>query len=178
MVFLGGLLCLGIAAFSAWINSPDNTPIAFARIALAGGAILGAWFALWVLLGRAVRDLFATAPTAEETTAFIADKTPDALDALAKRFVARVDVVSFSVPWRIVRVCTSMPCWTRSFLVTKNSSSISMVRERGSIFVLRHKIIITLDYTFNVHSKLCHPTSLNMWWRRLPSGNSQDADQD
>ncbi len=48
------------------------------------------------LLDRAVRELFATAPSAEETTAFIADMTPDALDALAKRLVARVDVVSFS----------------------------------------------------------------------------------
>ena len=48
------------------------------------------------LLDRALRELFATAPTAEETAEFIADKTPDALDALAKRLVARVDVVSFS----------------------------------------------------------------------------------
>jgi beta-lactamase regulating signal transducer with metallopeptidase domain len=48
------------------------------------------------LLDRAVRELFATAPTAEETEAFIADKTPDALDALAKRLATRVDVVSFS----------------------------------------------------------------------------------
>jgi hypothetical protein len=48
------------------------------------------------LLDRAVRELFATAPTAEETEAFIADRTPDALDALAKRLAMRVDVVSFS----------------------------------------------------------------------------------
>ncbi len=48
------------------------------------------------LLDRAVRELFATAPSAEETAMFIADQTPDALDALAKRLVARVDVVSFS----------------------------------------------------------------------------------
>ncbi len=48
------------------------------------------------LLDRAVRELFATAPSAEETAAFIADNTPDALDALAKRLAARVDVVSFS----------------------------------------------------------------------------------
>ena len=48
------------------------------------------------LLDRAVRELFATAPTAEETAAFVADKTPDALDALAKRLAARTDVVSFS----------------------------------------------------------------------------------
>jgi beta-lactamase regulating signal transducer with metallopeptidase domain len=48
------------------------------------------------MLDRAVRELFATAPTAEETEAFIADKTPDAIDALAKRLAARTDVVSFS----------------------------------------------------------------------------------
>ncbi|MDP1561824.1 MAG: M56 family metallopeptidase [Pirellulaceae bacterium] len=48
------------------------------------------------LLDRAVRELFATAPTAEETEAFIADQTPDALDALAKRLAERADVVSFS----------------------------------------------------------------------------------
>jgi hypothetical protein len=48
------------------------------------------------LLDRAVRELFAIAPSAEETAAFIADKTPDTLDALAKRLAARVAVVSFS----------------------------------------------------------------------------------
>ena len=48
------------------------------------------------LLDRAMRELFATAPSAEETAAFVADKTPDALDVLAKRLATRVDVVSFS----------------------------------------------------------------------------------
>lgn len=48
------------------------------------------------MLDRAVRELFVTAPTAEETAAFIADKTPDAIDALAKRLAARTDAVSFS----------------------------------------------------------------------------------
>ncbi len=48
------------------------------------------------LLNRAVHELFATAPTAEETEAFIADKTPEALDALANRLATRADVVSFS----------------------------------------------------------------------------------
>ncbi len=48
------------------------------------------------MLDRAVRELFASAPTTEETAAFIADKTPEAIDALAKRLAARVDVVSFS----------------------------------------------------------------------------------
>ncbi len=48
------------------------------------------------LLDRAVRELFSAAPTAEETAAFIADTTPDALDALIKRLAARTDVVSFS----------------------------------------------------------------------------------
>ena len=48
------------------------------------------------LLDRAVRELFATAPTAKETAEFIADKTPDALDALAKRLAARDDALEFS----------------------------------------------------------------------------------
>lgn len=48
------------------------------------------------LLDRAVRELFATAATAEETKAFIADKSPEAIDALAKRLAARTDVASFS----------------------------------------------------------------------------------
>ena len=48
------------------------------------------------LLDRAVRELFAIAPTAEETAEFIADKTPDALDALAKRLAARDDALEFS----------------------------------------------------------------------------------
>ncbi len=48
------------------------------------------------MLDRAVRELFATAPTAEETEAFIADKSPEAIDALAKRLAARTDAVSFS----------------------------------------------------------------------------------
>ena len=48
------------------------------------------------LLDRAVRELFAAAPTAEETEAFVADKTPEAFDSLIKRLAARGDVVSFS----------------------------------------------------------------------------------
>jgi beta-lactamase regulating signal transducer with metallopeptidase domain len=48
------------------------------------------------ILDRAVRELFATAPTAEETAEFIADKTPNAIDALANRLAARADVQSFS----------------------------------------------------------------------------------
>ncbi|MFO0940728.1 MAG: M56 family metallopeptidase [Pirellulales bacterium] len=48
------------------------------------------------MLDRAVRELFDSAPTAEETEAFIADKSPEAIDALAKRLASRTDVVSFS----------------------------------------------------------------------------------
>ena len=48
------------------------------------------------LLDRAVRELFATAPSAEETAKFIADQTPGALDALAKRLAARDDAVEFA----------------------------------------------------------------------------------
>ncbi len=48
------------------------------------------------LLDRAVRELFATAPTAEETAAFTADQTDGAVDALVQRLAARADVVEFS----------------------------------------------------------------------------------
>ncbi len=48
------------------------------------------------ILDRAVREIFGTAATAEETAAFIADKSPEAMDALAKRLAARTDIVSFS----------------------------------------------------------------------------------
>jgi beta-lactamase regulating signal transducer with metallopeptidase domain len=49
-----------------------------------------------LLLDRAVRDLFGTAPTAEETAAFVADKTPTALDSLAERLASRPDVFSYA----------------------------------------------------------------------------------
>ena len=48
------------------------------------------------LLDRAVRELFATTPTADETATFVADETPGAIDSLIKRLAARGDVVSFS----------------------------------------------------------------------------------
>ncbi|HEY3968438.1 MAG TPA: M56 family metallopeptidase [Planctomycetaceae bacterium] len=48
------------------------------------------------LLRRAVRDLFGTAPTPEETAAFVADRAPDALEALAKRLAQRAGTSSFS----------------------------------------------------------------------------------
>ncbi len=48
------------------------------------------------LLDRALRELFATAPTAEETAAFTADQTPGAFDALVKRLATRADAVEFS----------------------------------------------------------------------------------
>ena len=48
------------------------------------------------LLDRAVRELFATAPTAEETAVFVADQTPDALKALARRLSERADAVEFA----------------------------------------------------------------------------------
>ncbi|MFN0125714.1 MAG: M56 family metallopeptidase, partial [Verrucomicrobiales bacterium] len=48
------------------------------------------------LLERAVGELFATAPTAEEIAAFTADQTPGALDALAKRLAERPDAVEFA----------------------------------------------------------------------------------
>jgi beta-lactamase regulating signal transducer with metallopeptidase domain len=48
------------------------------------------------LLDRAVRDLFGTAPTPEETAAFVADHAPDAFDALAKRLAERAGTSSFT----------------------------------------------------------------------------------
>lgn len=48
------------------------------------------------LLNRAVRDLFGTAPTPEETAAFVTDRTPDAFDALAKRLAQRAGTSSFT----------------------------------------------------------------------------------
>jgi hypothetical protein len=48
------------------------------------------------LLNRAVRDLFGTAPTPGETAAFVADRTPDAFDALAKRLAERTGTSSFT----------------------------------------------------------------------------------
>lgn len=48
------------------------------------------------LLNRAVRDLYGTAPTPEESAAFVADRTPDAFDALAKRLAERTGTSSFT----------------------------------------------------------------------------------
>ena len=48
------------------------------------------------ILDRAMRDLFGTAPTSEETAEFVADRRPDALDALTKRLANRTGVSSFS----------------------------------------------------------------------------------
>ena len=48
------------------------------------------------LLDRAVRDLFAAAPTAEETAAFTADDAPDALAKLTARLQAKPRVEPFS----------------------------------------------------------------------------------
>jgi hypothetical protein len=50
------------------------------------------------LLDRAVRDLFGSAPTAEETAAFVADRNVDALDSLAKRLAHRPGFVPFAGP--------------------------------------------------------------------------------
>lgn len=48
------------------------------------------------LLDRAVRELFGTAPTAEETAAFLADRNPNALDTLSKRLAQRTGITPFS----------------------------------------------------------------------------------
>ena len=52
----GGLAAAGFAAFSGWLDVPDDPVNAGLVRLLGGGAVLGAWFALWVLLGRAVRS--------------------------------------------------------------------------------------------------------------------------
>jgi hypothetical protein len=48
------------------------------------------------LLDRAMRDLFGTAPTPEETAAFVADRAPDPIEALAKRLAQRAGTSSFT----------------------------------------------------------------------------------
>jgi hypothetical protein len=48
------------------------------------------------LLDHVVRDFFGTAPTAEETAAFLADREPTALDSLAKRLAHRAGVTPFT----------------------------------------------------------------------------------
>jgi len=53
---LGALACAGFAGFTAWIAAPDDTANAVVAKLLAGAAALGGWFALWVVLGRAVRS--------------------------------------------------------------------------------------------------------------------------
>lgn len=50
------------------------------------------------LLDRAVRDLFGTAPTAEEIAAFVADRESTALDSLAKRLFHRPDLLAWAGP--------------------------------------------------------------------------------
>ncbi|MEM9659461.1 MAG: DUF1549 domain-containing protein, partial [Planctomycetota bacterium] len=48
------------------------------------------------ILDRAVRDLFGTPPTPDEFDTFVADESPDALEALAQRLASRAGVVTFS----------------------------------------------------------------------------------
>jgi len=48
------------------------------------------------LLDRAMRNLFGTAPTPEETATFVADRTPDAMDALAKRLARRAGTTPYT----------------------------------------------------------------------------------
>lgn len=52
----GALLCGAFAGLRAWVGAPDNVPLSAATHLLAGGAVLGGWVLLWVLLGRAVRS--------------------------------------------------------------------------------------------------------------------------
>lgn len=52
----GVVLCIGFGAFTAWVGSPDNVPLAAAKNLLFGSVALGAWLAFWVALGRALRS--------------------------------------------------------------------------------------------------------------------------
>ena len=56
LAVLGALLCLGFAGLAAWTGKPDDPRLAFATYAFPGAAVLFAWTAAWVLLGRAVRS--------------------------------------------------------------------------------------------------------------------------
>lgn len=53
---IGGIFCAGLAGFAAWRAAPDDLPNAAVVNLLGGAAVLAAWFAFWVLLGRAVRS--------------------------------------------------------------------------------------------------------------------------
>jgi hypothetical protein len=53
---LGGLAAAGFAAFTGWLEAPDDAVNAGLLRGLAGAAVLGLWFGLWVVLGRAVRS--------------------------------------------------------------------------------------------------------------------------
>jgi hypothetical protein len=48
------------------------------------------------LLDRAMRDLFGTAPTPEETATFVADGAPDAMGSLANRLARRAGISPFT----------------------------------------------------------------------------------
>ncbi|MEX2286164.1 MAG: M56 family metallopeptidase [Planctomycetaceae bacterium] len=48
------------------------------------------------ILDRAIRELFGTAATPEETATFVSDPAPDALDSLAKRLAQRVGITPFT----------------------------------------------------------------------------------
>jgi len=48
------------------------------------------------LLDRAMRDLFGTAPTREETAAFVTDRAPNAMDTLANRLAQRAGISPFT----------------------------------------------------------------------------------
>jgi hypothetical protein len=56
VTFAGALLCIGFAAFRTWVGAPDNVSLSAATKLLQGTAVLGAWYFLWILLGRAIRS--------------------------------------------------------------------------------------------------------------------------
>ena len=48
------------------------------------------------LLDRAIRDLFGTPPSSEENVTFLSDRSPNAMDALAKRLARRAGATPFT----------------------------------------------------------------------------------
>lgn len=52
----GALACVALAGLTAWMDFPDRVAGAFTENLLRGAGVLALWFALWVLLGRAVRS--------------------------------------------------------------------------------------------------------------------------
>jgi len=104
----------------AWIEAKEGDEVTFTPAPVSGrdgraGQLGENWWLVFVtdrlsrdmplpddagerrrLLDRAMRDLFGTAPTPEETATFVADRMPDAMGALAKRLAQRAGTTLFT----------------------------------------------------------------------------------